>query len=52
MKMKKLLATALILLMSMMVCVPAFAAMHTETIDCINFDKYDSGEGWNWNQTA
>lgn len=52
MKMKKLLATALILLMSMMVCVPAFAAMHTETIDCINFDKNESGEGWNWNQTA
>ena len=32
MKMKKLLATALILLMSMMACVPAFAAMHTGSL--------------------
>ena len=43
MKMKKLLATALILLMSMMACVPAFAEgwpnTITETIDCTVFTK-------------
>lgn len=49
MKMKKLLATALILLMSMMACVPAFAAMHTGTIDCTGgVDKKDTG--WEWNE--
>ena len=49
MKMKKLLATALVLLMSMMACVPAFAAMHTGTIDCTGgVDKKDTG--WEWNE--
>ena len=49
MKMKKLLATALVLLMSMMACVPAFATMHTGTIDCTGgVDKKDTG--WEWNE--
>ena len=48
MKMKKLLATALALLMSMMACVPVFAASHTGTIDCISSIGDQSGDGWNW----
>lgn len=53
MKMKKLLATALILLMSMMVCVPAFAEggwpnTVEETIDCTVFTKDETGPGWEW----
>lgn len=52
MKMKKLLATALILLMSMMACVPAFAEgwpnTITETIDCTGFTKNETGKGWEW----
>lgn len=56
MKMKKLLATALILLMSMMACVPAFAEgwpnTITETIDCTKFASDTSEDGWNWNQTT
>lgn len=52
MNMKKLLATALVLLMSMMVCVPAFAAMHTGTIDCTVFNENKSEDGWNWNQAT
>lgn len=56
MKMKKLLATALILLMSMMACVPAFAEGWPneiyETIDCTGFDKNETGTGWEWDHTA
>lgn len=56
MKMKKLLATALILLMSMMACVPAFAEgwdyTITETIDCTGFTEDKTGSGWEWDHTA
>lgn len=52
MKMKKLLATALVLLMSMMACVPAFAEgwdyTITATIDCTVFTKNETGNGWSW----
>lgn len=52
MKMKKLLATALILLISMMACVPAFAEEWdytiTATIDCTVFTKNETGNGWSW----
>ena len=52
MKMKNLLATALILLMSMMACVPAFAEgwdyTITATIDCTVFTKNETGNGWSW----
>lgn len=52
MKMKKLLATALVLLMSMMACVPAFAEEWdytiTATIDCTVFTKNETGNGWSW----
>lgn len=53
MKMKKMLATALVLLMSMMVCVPAFAEggwpnTVEETIDCTVFTKDETGPGWEW----
>lgn len=52
MKMKKLLATALVLLMSMMACVPAFAEgwdyTITATIDCTVFTKNETGNGWRW----
>ena len=54
--MKKLLATALILLMSMMACVPAFAEgwdyTITETIDCTGFTEDKTGSGWEWDHTA
>ena len=50
--MKKLLATALILLISMMACVPAFAEEWdytiTATIDCTVFTKNETGNGWSW----
>lgn len=56
MKMKKLLATALILIMSMMACVPAFAEgwdyTITETIDCTGFTEDKTGSGWEWDHTA
>lgn len=56
MKMKKLLATALILLMSMMACVPAFAEgwpnTITETIDCTVFTKDETDECWDWDHTT
>lgn len=56
MKMKKLLATALVLLMSMMACVPAFAEEWdytiTETIDCTGFTEDKTGSGWEWDHTA
>lgn len=56
MKMKKLLATALILLMSMMACVPAFAEgwpnTITETIDCTRFTEDKTGSGWEWDHAT
>lgn len=56
MKMKKLLATALVLLMSMMACVLAFAEgwdyTITETIDCTGFTEDKTGSGWEWDHTA
>lgn len=55
MKMKKLLATALVLLMSIMACVPAFAEWSntiTETIDCTVFTSNKNGTGWEWDKTA
>lgn len=55
MKMKKLLATALVLLMSMMAYVPAFAEWSntiTETIDCTVFTSNKNGTGWEWDETA
>lgn len=56
MKMKKLLATALILLMSMMACVLAFAEgwdyTITETIDCTGFTEDKTGSGWEWDHTT
>ena len=55
MKMKNLLATALILLMSMMAYVPAFAEWSntiTETIDCTVFTSNKNGTGWEWDETA
>lgn len=56
MKMKKLLATVLVLLMSMMACVPAFAEEWdytiTETIDCTGFTEDKTGSGWEWDNTA
>ena len=56
MKMKKLLATALILLMSMMACVPAFAEEWDytiiETIDCTGFAENKTGSGWEWDNTT
>ncbi len=52
MNMKKLLATALVLLMSMMACVPAFADGWPneiyETIDCTGFTKDETDECWDW----
>lgn len=56
MKMKKLLATALVLLMSMMACVPAFAEgwpnTITETIDCTRFTGDKTGSGWEWDHAT
>ena len=56
MKMKKLLATALVLLISMMACVPAFAEgwdyTITETIDCTGFTEDKTGSGWEWDHTT